>query len=259
MLDPYLFAPPNPPIRTSPAPTDKRESRILRRHSRQLHRRKHVLCEVRAIAVAQERNRLGREMHDRLGQSLACASAYSSAAADMLATGEVEAANWAVQQTVRALDQAYRDLRESICALRTADVDPAAWVIGLRGYAAFYQQQWGIRCDVDVDEAAVEACDAESRVALTRILQEALSKIRKHARTDRATVSIALADGWMVAEVVDYGCGFDVADRPAGHYGLETMQERAAALGGGLTITGSRTGTRLSVRLPVGTRVRPHS
>lgn len=243
-------SPVSSPVRTLPAPAERRASSPIRHRAGRLNHQRVTLSEARALAIAEERGRLGRELHDCLGQALACASAYSSAAADMIATGDVEAANWAVHETMRALEQAHSDLRESICALRSVDVDPRSWVAGLRGYAAFYQQQWGVRCDVHVDEAAIEACGAEGRVALTRIVQEALSNIRKHAHADEAAVRIGLEGGWVILEVVDQGRGFDSADRPAGHYGLDTMEERARAVGGQLTVSSSPAGTRLWARLP---------
>ncbi len=127
-----------------------------------------LLDGIRAVAVTEERSRLGREMHDRVGQSIACASAFSKDAEEMLRLGRFDEATWAMGQASIAMQQARADLRESIVAFRTTCVEPQQWAESLRQFVNLYERQWGIGCDLRIGEGVAEACGAKGRVELAR-------------------------------------------------------------------------------------------
>ena len=127
----------------------------------------------------------------------------------MLRLGLVDEAAWAVREATKALQQAQADLRESITAFRTADAGPEQWAEGLRQFVQLYERQWGIQCELRIGEGVAEACGAIARVELARILQEALTNVRKHANAKRVAVTILIEGGIVVARVVDWGRGFD--------------------------------------------------
>lgn len=208
------------------------------------------LDQIRALAVAQERRRLGRELHDHLGQSLASAAAYTAVALESLHDDHVDDARWAINLASKALQQAYGDLREAIQGVRGSCNSAEEWTVTFQQYVARYEKEWGIHCEPHCDDEALAACDALSRMELMRILQEALTNVRKHAHTRWVGVTLALVDGHVQAEVVDHGRGFSLDDLPPGHYGLATMRERARGLGGDLTVESNDAGTRLSIRVP---------
>ena len=158
-----------------------------------------LLDGIRAVAISEERSRLGREMHDRVGQSIACASAFSTDAAEMLRLGLVDEATWAIGQASKAMQHAQADLRESIVAFRTASVEPEQWAESLRQFVHLYERQWGIRCELSIGEGVAKACGAKGRVELARILQEALTNVREHADTKRVAVSIVFEEGVVTA------------------------------------------------------------
>jgi len=87
------------------------------------------------------------------------------------------------------------------------------------------------------------------------IVQEALANVRKHAGARSARVAIAAEDGELVVEVEDDGRGFDVEHRHRTgwpHFGLQTMRERAEAIGGRLELVSAPgEGTRIVVRVPL--------
>ena len=92
-------------------------------------------------------------------------------------------------------------------------------------------------------------------IQLVRIVQEALSNVRKHASAASATVRIMTEGGALALEVIDDGQGFDpLSSEPSGwpRFGLQTMRERAQAIGGSFELD-SRPGegTRVTVRLPL--------
>jgi len=85
--------------------------------------------------------------------------------------------------------------------------------------------------------ADLPAVPLDVKIALYRIAQEALNNVVKHSGAARATVALQAAEGGGVElRVQDDGQGFDVAQAPAGHFGLGNMGERAAAVGAHLTI-----------------------
>ena len=92
------------------------------------------------------------------------------------------------------------------------------------------------------------------QLQLTRIIQEALSNVRKHAGVDRAQVEITQEGEWIQVAIVDRGVGFEpaliaAADRQ--RYGLQVMSERADGVGGSLAIESQPgSGTRVLVRVP---------
>jgi signal transduction histidine kinase len=87
---------------------------------------------------------------------------------------------------------------------------------------------------------------------LARIVQEALSNVHRHAGTSRAAIRLKRSGRQIELYVQDRGLGFDPANVPAGHYGLEGMRERAKAFGGTLTIRSAKgEGTRITVLVPV--------
>lgn len=84
-----------------------------------------------------------------------------------------------------------------------------------------------------------------------RIGQEALHNIVKHAHASNATVRLAIAEGGLSIEISDDGIGFDATHGFPGHMGLVSMKERAASIGGVLTIESSPgQGASVRLRLP---------
>jgi len=91
----------------------------------------------------------------------------------------------------------------------------------------------------------------ESKQALYRIAQEALHNAGRHARAKRVGISLGQDDSQIQLEVWDDGVGFDPRDAPPGHFGLNTMRERADELGGRLEIESTpRAGTRVRAIIP---------
>jgi signal transduction histidine kinase len=94
-----------------------------------------------------------------------------------------------------------------------------------------------------------------AEVQLLRIIQEALTNVRKHAAATTAEVQLHVDGGWVEARILDNGAGFepdDLAPRAAPRFGLSTMRERAEAIGGSLEIVSSPgEGTQIIARVPL--------
>jgi signal transduction histidine kinase len=125
-------------------------------------------------------------------------------------------------------------------------------VPGLRRYLAAYGQIAGSTLRLDVSpEAAALALPAPTEIQLLRIVQEALANVRKHAGATTAVVRIGTDGDELTVEVEDDGRGFALGSAPRTgwpRFGLQTMRERAEAIGGRFELDSSPgAGTRVTV------------
>lgn len=204
-------------------------------------------------AVVEERERLARELHDGLAQMLAYVNMQTLAIKRLLAADRADDAKEHVAAMESAAKKAYADVRQSILGLRVAR---RGLLPSLRQYLKEYSRMTGTEVQLEA-ERALDALELPGTVEiqLLRIVQEALSNVAKHARAASAGVRLEAGGGKLTVEIEDDGCGFAV-DRPVRtgwpHFGLQTMRERALAIGGSFEVV-SRPGegTRVVVRAPL--------
>jgi len=206
-------------------------------------------------AVLQERSHLAREIHDGFAQSLAGLQLLLEEQRSLLQDGDIDGALDVSGQLGLLADDAYSSVREEILALH----DEASYEGGLDGflndYLPRFQRQWGIQCHVEVapyDDGS-ESLDLQPAVQsqLTRIIQEALANVRKHAGATKVRVRVEGKHGEVHISIEDDGRGFDMKSIPTGAYGLRVMQERANGVGGNISIRSTpEHGTLLEVVLP---------
>lgn len=206
-------------------------------------------------AVIEERVRIARELHDGLAQVLGYINTQTLAVRRLLAAGDVGAAQEQLAAMERAAQRVYIDIREAIVGLRTSTARSAGLGPSLVEYVAEFARMSAIAARVDADPQTADVVLAPStEIQLVRIVQEALSNVRKHARAEHAWVRLTVEDGQLLVEVEDDGRGFDPdAPAPTGwpRFGLQTMRERAAAVGGRLELdAGLGRGTSLRVMVP---------
>jgi signal transduction histidine kinase len=210
-------------------------------------------------AVLEERERIARELHDGLAQVLGYVNTQTLAIRTLLATGrpaEAEAELAAMELAARA---AYRDVRQAILGLR---MPRRGLVQSLLAYLAEYGALAGIELPLALGEGVERTFVPEAtEIQVLRIVQEAVANVRKHAGATRATTTVSVADDRLRVEVTDDGRGFDPGGRrPTGwpHFGVQTMVERAQAVGGDLEIVSAPgEGTRVIVSVPIERREAP--
>jgi signal transduction histidine kinase len=214
--------------------------------------------QVRDQAMAEERERIARELHDSLAQVLGYVSTKAQAAEELLRTGHTERAAVQIGQLGDAAREAYADVREGILGLRTSLGPGRGLADALRGYAGRWQDQTGITAQVTIDSAGMlEQLTPGAELQLLRIVQEALANVRKHARASAVDVWVASDDVAVRVVIADDGRGFDVSrGRSASpgmpQFGLATMRERAESVGGTLEVVSAPgAGTRVVARLPI--------
>ncbi|MFD8084391.1 sensor histidine kinase [Kitasatospora sp. NPDC059722] len=209
-----------------------------------------------AAGVLAERERLAREIHDTLAQSLSSIQLLLRAAQRALpertdaAAGYVEQARQAAQDN---LDEARRFVR----ALTPPALDGDPLPVALERLCATTTAHSGLPVHLHVSGEAVRL-PVPQEVALLRIAQSALGNTVRHARASHAEVTLSYMEGEVALDVFDDGAGFDPAalpGRPArddGGFGLPSMGARARALGGTFTVESAPgEGTALAVLLPV--------
>jgi nitrate/nitrite-specific signal transduction histidine kinase len=208
---------------------------------------------TQAFAVTEERLRIAREMHDGMAQVVAYVNTKAQAVQAFLEKGKQEEAVKQLDELARASRDVYHEIREGITALRTGVGPDQPFDETLRAYVERWREQSGI--DAQLDLRARPSMTPLAELQLLRILQEALSNVRKHARAASARVELAQRNGKVYAAVQDDGHGFD---QEAMHregfprFGLAIMRERAQSIGAKLSIESAPgRGTRVSVEIPV--------
>jgi len=205
------------------------------------------LCEeARELAVAEERSRLARELHDTVVQSL-CSIALTAPATRVMLERDVERAAVQLGRLQEMARGALAEMRSLVFELRLAPETEEA----LRSQMTDLKGRGDL--EVELRLKGQGRVSREQMEALLRIMQEALNNVGKHAQTDRATVALSIEQAGASLLVEDQGVGFDLSSMEGGGeaMGLASMRERAEMLGGTFEITSGRgKGTRVSVRMP---------
>ncbi|HEX8958724.1 MAG TPA: GAF domain-containing sensor histidine kinase [Solirubrobacterales bacterium] len=209
------------------------------------------------LAVLQERDRLAREMHDSLAQVLGLVALKARVVQDLLDGGDLPRAKSEIADVEATADAAYADAREAILGLRGAVKGGRRLVQALEDYLRQFSRQSGLQADLEVVGDSPTSFGASAEAQLIRVVQEALTNVRKHAMASRAVVRFDAEPGYARIVIEDDGRGFVPGQNAAAAgqgYGLQTMAERVESLGGSLTIDSKPgRGTRVVVLMPVET------
>ena len=208
-----------------------------------------------SLAILEERERLAREIHDNLAQTLGYINLKAAVADGELASNQIAQARASLLELKRAAKEAYVDARESIFNLRRAPASDDGLLASLTNSLAEYQIQTGIRANLFVEDERLTEFPVEVQVQLNRIIQEALTNARKHSRATEACVRFERVNSHIEICIQDNGTGFDLEElshNGSGHFGLQIMRERAASVGGEIAIDSQRgIGTRVKISVPV--------
>jgi len=215
-----------------------------------------LLAKTRRWAVDQERNRLGRELHDAIVQdvfSLAVHSRTIQVSTETDGPLDIERIRAGAAELIELSRSALTALRALIFELRPPALRDHSLIEAVRAYAASMTGRCGVPIAV-LDERADPTLPEVASDHIYRVVQEALHNVVRHAGASEVTVSFADEDGAgpeVVVEIADDGRGFDPGLVGDGHLGLITMRERAEDLGGFLEVRSRRAhGTRVILRVP---------
>lgn len=207
----------------------------------------------RQHAVLAERERIAREMHDSLAQVLGVTHLRLRA---LDTHEEVRSSRPLAIELAQLADinqEAYQDVRESILGLRGSSKTERGLLENLRAYLARYSQQCDIETSLECSLDHELALSPRAEVQVIRVIQEALTNVRKHSGASSAIVSITESSSATRFVVQDDGHGWDSEhlrfDRDG--FGLYTMRERMALLNGSLSIDSAPgRGTRVIAEVP---------
>ena len=178
-------------------------------------------------AVAEERARVAREIHDGLAQYLFAISAHVS----MLESGA--SLDTILPRLKTASRAAQQEARFAVLALSSAS-GTAPFDAALRRYVEFLTADGALDVELDIDPEVRLAPDEQ--IEVFRIVQEGLANASRHGNASRADVTIGSHAGRRIVRVTDDGDGFDGEERAAGQ-GLKNMRQRAASIDGGFELT----------------------
>jgi len=220
-----------------------------------------LLRQQRVLAGLEERERLARGLHDNLAQVLSYANMQAQAARELLAKGQIEAVDAYLTRLADVTREAHTDAREYILGVKTTISPEQGFAVALEQYVQRFGQACGLDTELIMPEpkALTEiSLEPTVEIQLLRIVQEALTNVRKHACAKSVRVRLMLDSDEAQVEVADNGRGFDPALMLAGDaqtFGLLIMRERAEEVGGSFeTIAAPGEGTQIRVRVPLGKR-----
>jgi signal transduction histidine kinase len=206
--------------------------------------------QVQRLAIVEERERIGRDLHDGIIQSIYAVGLSLEDVPDLM-EDEADEARQRVERAIDSLDQAIRDIRNFIFGLRPELLEQAGLVGGLAALADEFRVNSMV--DVDIETYGVEESDLspDQTGELLSIAREALSNVARHSKATRGSVRVEAHDGTVRLTVSDNGVGFtpDMQRGPS-HQGLINMRARATAIGGNLELHSEPgAGTRIIVEV----------
>lgn len=239
-----------------------------------------MLAQQRKMAVLEERERIGRDLHDSLGQALGFLNVQTQAAQALLADGKLEASRQLLTRLVEVTQQAHIDTRQFMLTMQRPQASvglapPDFWAT-LRAYLQDFEEQSGVAVQFSMPELEGPFLPPEKTLNLLRIIQEALINVRKHAGAGKVQLIFSQVGDALQVVIADDGRGFAAQERvsesaservsEAGnqtpetsqpetavpHLGLGIMRERATEIGGQLEIRSQPgRGTQVLVQVPL--------
>jgi signal transduction histidine kinase len=207
--------------------------------------------QVRQVATLEERQRLARELHDSVTQSLYGMTLYSQAALGQLNLGHLEQAAQNLRELQETAQEALAEMRLLIYELRPPELEKEGLEAALLNRLAFVEERAGLKTSL-ISELT-ERLPQTIEEGLYRIAREALNNVLKYAQAHTISIYLRQVAKLVTMEIVDDGVGFDPQDRRSrGGVGLLAMQERAAELGGQWRVVSQPgEGTRVYVEVPL--------
>jgi PAS domain S-box-containing protein len=203
----------------------------------------------------EERRAIARELHDRVGQNLSALNLNLSVLKEGSSQDRTEQTDARLTDSLKLVAETTRLVRDLLNELRPVTLDAYGLKIALQEYIDEFTLRYNIQVVLDIAKEPLPRLNPSLEITLLRIAQEALTNIARHARADRAALSLRLENNTVYLTVLDNGIGIDASQEKTQRvsHGLKIMHERAAAFGGTLKIEPSvEKGTKVEVIIPVG-------
>jgi signal transduction histidine kinase len=214
-------------------------ARLLARLATLTIEKTQLLTRTHQVAAREERQRIARDLHDSVTQTLFGLQAVAQAALDFWETQPAQA-RVAVETILHLARGASVEMRTLLCELRDEALQNAGLAGALEKHIAMLRHQSGLAVDLEV--APDLRLPPQHAEVLYRIVQEALANVVKHARARRAGIVVARREGGVGVRIEDDGVGFPAEGTAVDAFGLRGMHERVRALGGMVQIGNRSTG-----------------
>ncbi len=211
-----------------------------------------LYAENQQLAVFQERERIGMDLHDGVIQSIYAIGLLLDDARHRI-DQEPDRVRAVIRTAIGGLNDVIKDIRNYIQDLRPQRFEGRNVRQGLEQLAKEMRTDTMLRVDLAVEPEAATACTARQADEFLHIAQEALANVRKHASATAVLLEFGFSEGLLQMAIQDDGVGLEMAQaRHAVGNGLRNMRERARALNGQLRIDGAPgRGTRIVVQAPI--------
>jgi signal transduction histidine kinase len=210
---------------------------------------------LRQQAIADERNRIARELHDGLAQILTYINTKATAVRLMIRNGKTESAEKYLHHLEKASQGLLAEVRQTILGLKVTSQIDLNLDESLKVFTDQFHRLNGLPVDLDISADVKNFhWDVDTKIELSRIAQEALSNIHKHAAATKVQILVQFENGDLVMRAHDNGNGFNPESaKTTGKlsFGISSMEERARAIGATLVIQSKiGKGTELIVKVP---------
>ena len=211
------------------------ETQRLRRHAQD-------------IAVVEERQRLARDLHDSVTQSLYSLTLFSRAGREAAEDGDAVRLQHSLAEVEHNTLHALREMRLLLYELRPADLEQEGLARAIQLRLDTVERRVGLQLEVQMAE--LPPLPSGFEVELYHVIVEALNNVVNHAAASHLRVELVTRDGHLHLCIEDNGAGFDPAQRKGG-LGLRNIRERVERLHGTITITSAPgSGTQLDAVIP---------
>lgn len=207
--------------------------------------------QTRTLAAVEERQRLARELHDSVAQSLYSLTLLAEASRRTARSGDVEKVEGQIMRLGEMAQQTLKEMRLLVYQLRPMALESVSLAEAIQHRLDAVEKRSGVNAQLKVETNAAIRSAMEND--LYRIAQEALNNALKHAEATEVTVTLRGDDEVIELEIADNGKGFDVeAAQAQGGMGMDNIRERAQALAGTCSISSQPgEGTQVLITVPV--------
>lgn len=191
-------------------------------------------------AVADERERIARELHDGISQALFFLNVEAGTLErSLIESGRPDPALRSVQEIARTVQETAGRVRNTIFDLRTAREPGQSFGEWLRIYAHRWSDTHNVAVAVAGGADALPDLPVDRELHVMAVVREALHNVAKHARARNVRINVTRRKGDLTIEIVDDGCGLPerVSGPGQGRYGLAALREHATAAGGAVTVS----------------------
>lgn len=203
------------------------------------------------LQMLRERKRLSSEIHDTVSQMVSALALHADIAAECLDEGDDAGAEKEMGVVADQARQITKILRQEMLSLREPIEGEGDLEADIVGILERFEAQWGCEVVFSKEGDAETIVSEYARLQLSRIVNECLQNVVRHARATSVSVRLRRENGSAVLTIADDGVGFDPASVAPERLGIKIMRERAASIGGSVSLESGDRGTTVAIKAPI--------